>query len=120
MDDDDPIKKRRGGRLQRTSHEPSSSLPSSRPGHLADLLLMEHAYGFLSGPQVQRFAYAAHQDGLTLDSISKLASLGPEGKHPQNIGSQLKTFLRGELAPHGVPVLKSHEVPVKIKKGPMS
>ena len=77
---------KRGGRLQR--HRAAEAAAAEPQGDsksaLADYLVETWAWGSMPASQVQTIAAKAKSDGLCHKHIESLASLGAEGRHPQN------------------------------------
>ena len=79
--------------------------PASHTGTrsaLAELLLSWHAWGWLSGPLVQKLAEAGQADGIRHPDVIKLASVGGAGVYPQNTRRDILNFVAPRV---GIPEL---------------
>ena len=79
-----------GGHQQKrqwSSGASSSSTGSSSA--LAKFLIDQWSWGAMSAPTIQKIAFAARQDGLSHAEITIIASLGSEGRNPQNCHVEL-------------------------------
>ena len=66
----------------------------NQPSALAQLLIIQWAWGFLSTPLIQKIAAAAVADGVDLEELKQIAKLGKHGTYPNHMYSELINKLR--------------------------
>ena len=78
------------------------------PSALAELLIHKWSWGEMSAPLLQQISAAAMQDGLPHLELQKLASLGSNGKFPNNMHHELTLKLQASPVAEAMSTMSVH------------